>query len=182
MRSLKMIEHELLLLGLLKESPKHGYEIKRRIREILFLFMGIDLKSIYYPLRVLEKKGLVTQRIDKAGRRPQRFVYELTKKGKLRFEELLAHSLLELKRPQFNLDLSLYFLNYIPAKMRYRRLRARIFMLNKIASGMREMLASPDKKGLPLSLSPILEHNLNMLEAETKFLQGLIKNPDAEKS
>jgi len=31
-----MIGYELLLLGLLKESPKHGYEIKKRIKEILF--------------------------------------------------------------------------------------------------------------------------------------------------
>lgn len=50
-----MIEQELLLLGLLREGPKHGYEIKLKIKEILFLFAGIDIKSIYYPLKVLEK-------------------------------------------------------------------------------------------------------------------------------
>jgi DNA-binding PadR family transcriptional regulator len=44
-------------LGLLKESPKHGYEIKKKIKEILSLFAGVDLKSIYYPLRILEKKS-----------------------------------------------------------------------------------------------------------------------------
>ena len=52
-----MIEHELLLLGLLKESPKHGYEIKTRIQEILSLFAGLQLKSIYYPLNILEQIG-----------------------------------------------------------------------------------------------------------------------------
>ena len=45
------MEQELLLLGLLKESPKHGYEIKKKIKEMLSLFAGVDLKSIYYPLR-----------------------------------------------------------------------------------------------------------------------------------
>ena len=30
-----MIEHELLFLGLLKDGPKHGYEIKRQIEEEL---------------------------------------------------------------------------------------------------------------------------------------------------
>ena len=50
-----MIEHELLFLGLLKESPKHGYDIKLKIKEILSLFAGVELKSIYYPLRILEK-------------------------------------------------------------------------------------------------------------------------------
>ena len=51
-----MIEQEFLLLGLLRQSPKHGYEIKLRIRQILSLFAGVDLKSIYYPLKILEKK------------------------------------------------------------------------------------------------------------------------------
>lgn len=170
-----MIEHELLLLGLLRESPKHGYDIKIKIRKILSLFAGIDLKSIYYPLRVLEKKGLVTKRITKAGRRPQRFVYELTKKGKLRFNELLNRSFLDSKRPQFSLDLSLYFLKYIKPQGGRRRLRGRIFILNKIAKGMKQMLGNQHKKDLSSPLVLILEHNLKMLEAESKFLEGLIK-------
>jgi DNA-binding PadR family transcriptional regulator len=170
-----MIEHELLLLGLLRESPQHGYEIKRKIKEILSLFSGIDLKSIYYPLRVLEKKGLVTKRISKVGRRPQRFVYELTKKGKVRFNELLDRSFLDSKRPQFSLDLSLYFLKYIKPQDGKRRLRGRIFILNKIAKGMKQMLRNQQKKRLPIPLVLILEHNLKMLEAESHFLEGLIK-------
>ena len=60
-----MIEQELLFLGLLKEGAKHGYEIKKRIKEILSLFAGLEIKSIYYPLRVLEKRGLVVKRIIK---------------------------------------------------------------------------------------------------------------------
>ena len=112
-----MIEQELLLLGLLKESPKHGYEIKTKIKEILSLFAGVELKSIYYPLSVLEKNGLLEKRAGKEGRRPQRFVYELTNRGEARFEELLNKSFLDLKRPQFSLDLSLYFLRFIKQRL-----------------------------------------------------------------
>ncbi len=96
-----MIEQELLLLGLLKESPKHGYDIKIKIKGILSLFAGLDLKSIYYPLKILENKGLVAKRASKPGRRPQRFVYALTRKGENRFNELLSKSFLNFKRPQF---------------------------------------------------------------------------------
>jgi DNA-binding PadR family transcriptional regulator len=104
-----MIEQELILLGLLRERPTHGYEIKKKINEILSLFAGVDLKSIYYPLRVLEQKGLVVKRKNRPGRRPERFVYALTPKGESRFKELLNKSFLDFKRPQFSLDLSLYF-------------------------------------------------------------------------
>lgn len=167
-----MIEQELLLLGLLRESPKHGYDIKIKIQEILSLFAGVELKSVYYPLRILEKKGLLIKRAGKSGRRPQRFVYSLTPKGKSRFDELLTKSLLEVKRPQFSLDLSLYFLHYLKPKVAQRRLRGRQAILNKIARGLEEMIANPPKKQ-PHSLSRILEHNLKVLKAESEFLSGL---------
>lgn len=169
-----MIEQELILLGLLKESPKHGYEIKKKIKEILSLFAGIDLKSIYYPLRILEKKGLVTKRITKPGRRPQRLVYALTPKGESRFKELLTQSLLNFKRPQFSLDLSLYFLNYLKPNILKRRLRARLHVLGGLSRGLRQMICSLEKQK-SASLVYILEHNLQMVETESKFLTNLIK-------
>jgi len=169
-----MIEHELILLGLLKESPKHGYEIKKKIKEILSLFVGVDLKSIYYPLHILEKKNLVTKKISKAGRRPQRSVYALTPKGESRFKELLTKSLLNFKRPQFSLDLSLYFLNYMKPDIVKRRLRARALVLDKLSKSLKQTVGSLKKKG-PSSLIYILEHDLEMVETEYKFLSRLIK-------
>jgi DNA-binding PadR family transcriptional regulator len=171
-----VIGNELLLLGLVRERPRHGYEIKTRIKEILSLFAGVELKSIYYPLRVLENKGLVLKRIDRQGRRPERFVYCLTKKGEARFNELLTKSLLDFKRPQFSLDLSLYFLNYIKPDIAKRRLRGRIFILNKISREIRQMLKNQKAKRIPSSLNRILEHNLRMLEAEAEFLNVLTKS------
>jgi len=169
-----MIEQELILLGLLKESPKHGYEIKKKIKEILSLFAGVDLKSIYYPLRILEKKNLVTKKISKSGRRPERLVYALTPEGENRFKELLTKSLLNFKRPQFSLDLSLYFLDYMKPDFVKRRLRARMFVLAKLVKSLRQMVSSLGKKK-PSSLAYILEHDLQMVEAEFKFLFALIK-------
>lgn len=169
-----MIEQELILLGLLKESPKHGYEIKKKIKEILSLFAGVDLKSIYYPLRVLEKKNMVTKRITRPGRHPQRLVYTLTQKGETRFKELLNRSLLNFKRPQFSLDLSLYFLNYIKPDIVKRRLRARTRVLWRLSRSLRQMISLLKKKGSS-SLVYILEHNLQMVETESKFLSRLIK-------
>ncbi|MDD5115641.1 MAG: PadR family transcriptional regulator [Candidatus Omnitrophica bacterium] len=169
-----MIEQEFLLLGLLRQSPKHGYEIKVKIRQILSLFAGVDLKSIYYPLRILERKGLLDKHTGKEGKRPERFVYCLTKKGKERFDELLNKSLLDFKRPQFSLDLSLYFLDYLKPSLSRRRLAARLMILKKISSSIEEALQS-SKIRKSVSLSRILKHNLCLLRAESDFLSSLIK-------
>lgn len=168
-----MIEQELLLLGLLKEGPKHGYDIKTNIKQILTLFAGVELKSIYYPLHILEKRGLVAKRLLKPGNRPVRIVYALTPKGGARFDELLNKSLLSLKRPQFSLDLSLYFLHYMKPALAARRLAARLHMLNKISRGLKQMLkVFPKSKAA--SLERILEHNSKLLEAESQFISQLI--------
>ena len=167
-----MIENELLLLGLLRESPKHGYDIKLKIKEILFLFAGVELKSIYYPLQVLEKKGLVLKRINRQGKRPERYVYELTPKGQARFQELLSKSLLDFKRPQFSLDLSLYFLHYLKPDVVRSRLRTRQLILTRISKGLAQMIKAQRAK--KPSLGRILEHNLKMVETESRFITDLI--------
>ncbi len=169
-----MIENELLLLGLIREGPKHGYDIKKKIQDIVSVIAGIDPKSIYYPLKVLEKKGLVVKRAFHDGNRPTRFVYALTPKGEAYFEKLLTRSFLDFKRPQFSLDLSLYFLPYIKPAIARRRLRARIFILKKLAKNIALMIRNAEKKPAA-SLSCILEHNLRMLTAEQEFLGDLTK-------
>lgn len=169
-----MIEHELILLGLLKESPKHGYEIKKKIKEISALFAGTNFKSIYYPLEVLEKKGLVVKHSGKQGRRPQRFVYQLSAKGRARFSELLSKSFLNFKRPQFSLDLSLYFLDKIEPATAKRRLRARTVLLKKLSGNLNQMEIGLKNKSSS-ALARILEHNLQMVRTEHKFLSKLIK-------
>ncbi len=169
-----MIEQEMILLGLLRENPMHGYQIKKTIQEILSLFAGVDLKSIYYPLRVLEKKGLIVRKINKEGRRPQRFIYTLTPKGLGRFNNLLNKSLLDFKRPQFSLDLSLYFLRYIKPDIAKRRLRARLSILNKLSSTLKQ-LAEQLKKKKSSALCLIIEHNLQMVDTESRFLSQLIR-------
>jgi DNA-binding PadR family transcriptional regulator len=169
-----MIAQELILLGLLKEGPKHGYEIKKKISQILELFAGVEIKSIYYPLSVLEKKCLVVKKLKRYGLRPPCFVYELTRKGQARFDELLNKSFLNFKRPQFSLDLSLYFLPFARPAAAKRRLRARLRVLDRLIKSMHQSLESRKHKP-PLSLLRILEHNLRMVEAESKFLEGLIR-------
>ena len=77
-----MIEHEMLFLGLLMDGPKHGYEIKRKLEEEIFPFIGLKVKSIYYPLKKMEQLKLVEKDVAREGRWPEKFVYTITRRGK----------------------------------------------------------------------------------------------------
>ncbi|MCA9408810.1 MAG: PadR family transcriptional regulator [Candidatus Omnitrophica bacterium] len=168
-----MIEHELLFLGLLKDGPKHGYEIKRLIEEELFLFVGLKIKSIYYPLKKMEKLGLVKKDIGREGKWPEKFVYSLTSKGEKIFDHLITESFLSIERPYFNIDLSLYFLQYVDKKIAKRQLRGRVIFLKRIK---RELLAM--KKDMATSkkhLQIIFEHDLDLVDAEIKSIDRLVE-------
>ncbi len=165
-----MIEHELLFLGLLVSGPKHGYEIKRQIEEELEPNITLKIKSIYYPLRKLNELGLIEQEKGREGRWPEKFVYRLTPKGKKRFDALIAQSFLSVQRPFFDIDLSIYFLPFIPKSAAKRRLRARQMLLKNVQRQLISLQLVTVNK--PIGL--IVSHNLYMVEAELASAQHLI--------
>ena len=167
-----MIEHELLFLGLLKDGPKHGYEIKRLIDEELFPFVGLKIKSIYYPLKKMEKLGLIKKDIGREGKWPEKYVYSLTAKGVKIFDHLVTDSFLSIERPYFNVDLALYFLQYVDKKIAKRQLRGRVLFLRRIRRELQEA-----KKGIKKAqahLEIILDHDLDLVEAEIKSIARLV--------
>ena len=167
-----MIEHELLFLGLLKDGPKHGYEIKRLIEEDVLPFVGLKIKSIYYPLKQMEKLGLIKKDIGREGKWPEKFVYSLTSKGDKIFDHLITESFLSIERPYFNIDLSLYFLNYVDKSIAKRQLRGRVLFLKRIRRELTELKTTPPPKYKHLHI--ILDHDLDLVNAEINSIGRLI--------
>ena len=101
-------EQELIILGLLKDKPRHGYEIRKQIKEVVSTFAALEVESIYYSLNLLEKKGFVKKATSSKGPRPEKFIYSITPKGEQRFSQLLTKSLLTADRPNFSIDIAFY--------------------------------------------------------------------------
>jgi DNA-binding PadR family transcriptional regulator len=57
---------ELAILGLLKEQPLHGYELKKRLADSLGFVEGISFGSLYPALRRLEDDAAIAS-VDGAG-------------------------------------------------------------------------------------------------------------------
>lgn len=168
-----MIEHELLFLGLLKDGPKHGYEIKRLIEEELFPLVGLKIKSIYYPLKKMEKLGLIRKDVGREGRWPEKYIYSLTPKGDKIFDHLITDSFLSIERPYFNIDLSLYFLPYVDKKIARRQLRGRVLFLRRIRREL-QTLQKTMKPSLR-HVTVILDHDLDLVDAEIRSLGRLME-------
>ncbi len=166
-----MIENELLFLGLLKDGPKHGYEIKKIIQEELFPFVAVKIKSIYYPLNKMEKLGLVKKEVGQEGKGPEKYTFRITPKGEEIFEHLITESFLSIERPFFNIDLSLYFLQYVDSHLVKRQLRGRLIFLKRIKRELESIKNT--KNASPKHLQVILDHDLDLVNAEIKSITRL---------
>ena len=82
---------ELPILGLLKEKPFHGYELKRRLESIIGYFGTVSYGSLYPMLRKLEERDHVSKILEEQpGQR--RITYQITPGGEARFLELMCAS------------------------------------------------------------------------------------------
>ncbi len=162
---------KLVILGLLKAGPKHGYSIKSEINKIRDIF-ALDNKSIYYPLRIMERQGLLVKTTGRLGKRPEKYVYKLTPQGERQFQELLNKSFLSVRRPTFDIDIALFFLPYIKPQQFRHSLTLRERVLRRIEKNMRSMVNSSGKT-LNAQYLTIIQHNLDLIATEIKFLTNL---------
>jgi len=81
-RELKKGSAELLILSLVQDRPRHGYEIARLIEMRSGGVLHFNVASLYPLLYRLEKRGWIRGRwVEKAGQRRRRF-YRLTPAGR----------------------------------------------------------------------------------------------------
>jgi PadR family transcriptional regulator, regulatory protein PadR len=78
---------EMLILALVEDRPRHGYEIARLIEERSDGVLQFHPASLYPLLYRMEKRGLIKGTwIEKAGQRRRRF-YKLMPEGKKALNE-----------------------------------------------------------------------------------------------
>lgn len=159
----------MIVLGLLIERPAHGYELRQRLKKDLYPFLAASSAPLYYALKKLEEEGLVTHWSETKGRRPQRYVYRVTERGKRYFRQALLDSLKHLQRPPFDLDVTLYFLDLLDRGEALEALRERLKELRKLRFLLRRQREK--RKGTE---EIILEHNRRMVETEIRFVKDLM--------
>ena len=93
----------LLVLGVLHRGNFHPYEIKRRLEAAMVeCYLDVDVGTLYYAVRQLEKEGLITavaqERVARGG---MRTIYRITDHGRSEFKKGL-HRQLEAEGPVSN--------------------------------------------------------------------------------
>ncbi|WP_280434663.1 PadR family transcriptional regulator [Nocardia carnea] len=173
---------ELAILGLLLESPMHGYELKKRLTGLLGAFRAFSYGSLYPTLKRMQAEGLIAEEVPEGmvTTRRARRVYQLTPAGRERFSELLADT-----GPQNYTDdgfgVHLAFFSRTPAEARMRILEGRRRQVEERREGLREAIKKASGS-LDRYTRQLHQLGLESSEREVRWLNELIAAEQSTKA
>jgi DNA-binding PadR family transcriptional regulator len=181
---------ELAILGLLQESPMHGYEIRKELATKLgAIRAAISYGTLYPTLRRLQSAGWITEaglstpRVDEVPpltSRRGRVVYKITAEGKEHFADLLAQAGPETyDDPGFGVHFA--FFSRTDRATRLRILEGRRRRVEERREGLREVLARAAER-LDAYTLELQRHGLDACEREVRWLEELIANERSGRS
>jgi DNA-binding PadR family transcriptional regulator len=173
---------ELAVLGLLHESPLHGYELRQRLRATLGTFRAFSYGSLYPTLRRMREAGWITEDEGDAsvvaeapaltGRRGK-VVYRLTAEGKEHLGELLSEAGPSAWEDEtFGVHFALF--SQTDPEVRVRILEGRRSRLEERREGVRSSLSSTRSR-LDRYTLQLQEHGLESVDREVRWLTELIE-------
>jgi DNA-binding PadR family transcriptional regulator len=166
----------MAVLVSLYERPAHPYEVAQTLRErAKHESVRLNYGSLYAVVESLEKRGLIkaTETI-REGKRPERTVYEITDAGAREMVDWLTEliGVPAKEYPQFMAGLS--FLGALDPDDARRALHERADALAFKLAGLRGGIQAARKAGLPRLFELEVEYEEGQLEAELRFVKGLI--------
>ena len=174
---------EFAILGLLQQSPMHGYELRKQLAAVLGGLRSISFGSLYPALKRLREAGYVTtDELDLAslppdappltGRR-QKVVYTITAEGKERFQELVSQTGPETYDDGGLFGVHLAFFRHTPDEARLRILEGRRRTVEQQREGLRTSLARTRER-LDRYTLELQRHGLESVDREVRWLSELI--------
>jgi DNA-binding PadR family transcriptional regulator len=170
---------ELAVLGLLAESPMHGYELRKRLNATLGSFRAFSFGSLYPTLRRLQTAGHIATEapvtdVDAVplSSRRSRVTYRITAEGKERLADLLADA-----GPQSWSDdgfgVHLAFFSRTSSEARMRILEGRRRKVEEKREGLRSAVTRAAER-LDTYTAELHQLGLEASDREVRWLNELI--------
>ncbi|MEH6890058.1 PadR family transcriptional regulator [Bacillus sp. JJ864] len=166
-----MEQRSLVLLGLLMSQSQHGYQINEFIEKNLSTVTDMKKPTAYATLDKLNQKGYIDVQLEQEGNRPSRKVYSINEKGKQYFYKLLLNNLSSAESVNYQGDIGLMFIDFLPLEKSLPALEERLTKNKKLIHIFKQTPVHEMRIGVNLAI----EHKIIMLEAEIAFLEKTVK-------
>lgn len=175
---------ELAVLGLLHESPMHGYELRKRLNTLLGMFRAFSYGTLYPCLKQLLAQGLITEE-DQEDPAPgtlqskrAKIVYKLTAEGKEHLQRLLTEAGPAAWEDE-GFGVHFAFFAQTRADVRLRILEGRRSRLEERLENVRTALTRTRERVDSYTLE-LQNHGLESVEREVRWLNELIGREHAQ--
>jgi DNA-binding PadR family transcriptional regulator len=165
---------ELAILGLLKESSMHGYQLKKRLSDTLGPFWQVSYGSLYPALKRLQRGGSVEVVFpqEEVGRRKN--VYRVTSSGERLFSELVEASGHD-NNDDNGFRVRLAFFRYLKPETRIGLLeRRKAYLLDRLADIKRRVTSYRERVDT-YTLS-LMRHGMDSTEHDIRWLEDMIRS------
>ena len=159
---------DFAILGLLRERPRHGYELKRSLGDLGF--WQVSFGSLYPALRRLEKRGLIAAERGTGRRRS----YHVTTEGSAALETMLEDRG-EDPESERGFQLRLAFLGFVEPERRIRVLEGRrAALVERLRSARAVFIGARGGRGFDRYRLALMERRVRSTEADIAWLDELI--------
>jgi len=159
---------EILILAMLQQGPRHGYEIKKDIDRALGGMIALNNKTLYLALKRFEEMGAVTRQVIVQEGKPNRHRYELTKRG----IEVLQASLRDFGPEQAGVEAEFFtrvsFFDLLEMPEQEAILRNRLAYLQKGLEYLRSLQQMEDEGEECANIIPSRSHAQRVLTFHTR--------------
>jgi DNA-binding PadR family transcriptional regulator len=163
---------EFAILGVLHEGPLHGYELRKRLNQVLGTFHAISFGSLYPALKTLVTREEITEQAGVDDSRRTKITYRITPAGQARFETLLANAG-PAAWDDDGFGVHFAFFGRADAEVRTSILEGRRMRLAERRALMRDALTRTRERVDAYTLE-LQRHGLEGVESEMRWLDDLI--------
>jgi DNA-binding PadR family transcriptional regulator len=165
---------ELAVLGLLKESSMHGYQLKKSLSDTLGPFWVVSYGALYPALKRLRVQGAVEQVYPKTQVGRRRNVYRITEVGERIFAELLSKGGERENVDDNGFRVRLAFFRYLKPETRIGVLERRKAALTTRLGELRNRVTAYTEPTDGYTLS-LMRHGMDSTERDITWLDGMIE-------
>lgn len=167
----------LILLGLLRRKPMHGYEMQQLIQmSRLDLWANVLPGSIYYALNKMEDEGLVRTLAEERTGARLRKIFGITEKGEEAFQEELKRSLVvppHSVKSDFSVALAL--IEGLPKEEALRLLSENLRSVRETRDQWRLGQQLKGEAGVSEVVKLTFENTIERIELDVRYLEKVIE-------
>jgi DNA-binding PadR family transcriptional regulator len=168
----KTMVQQLILLGILQKEKMHGYQLNEVVMHAMGSYTDLKKATVYYTLEKLEKGGYVQHKVEREGKRPERYVYQITKRGRSYFLDLLRKHLKSFTRAYYADDVAISFMDQLSTdEVRHLLAEKR----EKIQTKLQQFREHPE---YGKNWRYVFSHNIAHLEVDLSWISEILKDID----